>query len=525
MYPVTPTYKDHIYATTRRITGRVTFDISDTSAVADVTSITTTQQQASISDANQINDNVRSSTYNFATWETGRFKLDGSFSFPDSTLANNKQVGFVSKDICRPDGSFSVFPTITIEFGSATHSSAGLTITFDQNTGEYARAFDVTAYDASGGVIQTVSVTDNTQVIATPLGQFANYKKIVIVIKKWSVGNRRARVLEVDFGVVQIYTDDQLISMDLIEEMDPLSATIPSPEFRFTVDNSKRLFNILNPTGFYAYLQQRQQVIAELGVDVNGTVQWVQLGDYKLHEWKSDEGSLTATFTSRTNLDLMDVFEYENLTPGNISLYQLAVNMFAACGITTYSIDTALQSIMTKGIVEKTTRRNVLQMIAIAGCANVWVSRDNTIHVKQLPNTLGNPVDAIDLDNAYNEPQITLDSIVKQVVVNFWTTKDASAPVTVTASGVADGRVLKIEQNKLIDTSARAQAVAQWVLDRSQLRAKYRSNWRGNPAHELSDVLGFGNTYGPDKTAMVTKNDIRYGGYLSATTEAKGGVG
>ncbi|QYR20797.1 hypothetical protein KZ483_24055 [Paenibacillus sp. sptzw28] len=524
MYNTTQTFKDNIYASSRRIAGRVTFDISDVGATSDVSSITTTTEAASISDKSQINDNKRSSTYNFATWETGRFKLDGSFSFPDSAPANNGQMGFVSSPLCDGSGTFATQPTITIDFNS-THSSAGLTITFDQNTGEYATDFDVTAYNASGGVIQTVSVTGNTQIIATPLGQLSNYKKIVIVIKKWSVSNRRARVLEVDFGIVKVYTDDQLIEMGLIEEMDPLSAQLPSPEFRFMVDNSDRAFNILNPTGFYAYLQQRQQVIAELGVDVNGTVQWVPLGNYLLWEWQSDEGSLTASFKARTNLDLMDNFEYQQATANVKTLYQLAVDNFAACGITNYSIDTALQSINTNSISDNVTRRQLLQMIAIAGCANIYVTRSNVITIKQLPNLLGTAVDTIDLDNAYNEPQITLDPVVRQVVVSYWTSATASTPVTVTDPNLLDGSVLKLEQNKLLDTITRAQAVAQWLLDRSKLRAKYRSIWRGNPAHELADVLGFENTYGADKTAMDTKNDISYKGYLSANTEAKGATG
>lgn len=523
MYPVSQLYKDNIYASSRRIRGRVTFDISDTSAVTDVSAITTTPEAATISSKAQINDNVRSSTYNFATWETGRFKLDGSFSFPDSNPANNGEMGFVSSDLCGPDGTFSTPPTITIDFNT-THSSAGLTITFDQNTGEYATDFDVTAYNASGGVIQTVSVTNNTSVIATPLGQLANYKKLFIVIKKWSVGNRRARVLEVDFGIVKIYTDDNLIEMSAIEEMDPLSSQLPSPEFRFTVDNSDRVFNILNPTGFYAYLQERQQVIAELGLEINGVVQWVQLGDYLLLEWKSDEGSLTASFTARTNLDLMDNYDYERSTPAPTTLYQLAVDNFAACGITNYSVDTALQSITTNAITDKVTRKQLLQMIAIAGCANIYVTRKNVITVKQLPNTLGAATDTISLDDAYNEPQITLDPVVRQAIVTYWTNASTSATYTATAVGVNEGSVIRLERNKLIDTALRAQVVAQWLLDRSNLRAKYRSNWRGNPAHELADGLGFENTYGANKTAMVTKNDIRYQGYLAATTEAKGAL-
>lgn len=521
MHTVTQKYKQSIYAPNRNIVGRVTFDISDVTAVGDITAITTTAQ-ASISDKSQLANKVRSATYNLATWETDRFLLDGSFSFPDDTIANNGEMGFVSDHLCGADGVFASYPTITFDFGS-THSSVGLTITFDAFNEEYATDFDVTAYDAVGGVIEHVSVTGNTDVMAKPMGQLADYKKVVIIIKKWSRGDRRARVLEVDFGIVEVYTDDSLISLNLIEDMDMITAQLPSPEFEFTVDNSERLFNILNPTGFYRYLQERQQVIGEIGVDIGaGVIEWIPLGNYLLWEWTSDEGSLTASFTARTNLDLMANFDYEQLTPVNRSLYALAEVLFAVCGITNYWIDPALQSITTNSLAKKATCRDVLQMIAIAGCANIFVTRANVITLKCL--TFGAAVDSVTLDEMYNEAQIKLEPVVRQVQVTHWSNLDASAITTINNPVATVGDVLKLENNTLINDSARASAVANWILAQKAYRAAYRLNWRGNPAHELSDIISIENSYGGNMEAFVTKNDIRYAGYLEATSEAKGGV-
>lgn len=331
MYPTTQRYKEAVYAPARTVQGRVTFDITDVTALTDITDIITSTQ-AQISDKQQLANKVRSASYNLATWETDRFKLDGSFSFPDDTISNNGEMGFVSANLCGADGVFGSHPTITFTFGNP-HSSAGLTVTFDDMNGEYAVDFDVTARDGNNNIITTVSVVGNDKVLAEPLGQLAGYRRIDIVIKKWSVGNRRARVLEVDFGIVRVYHDDSLIRMGLIEEIDPITARLPSPEFDFTVDNSDRLFNILNPTGFYKYLQERQQVIAELGVDVGrGVIEWIPLGQYLLHEWKSDEGALTASFTARTSLDLMANYDYEQTAPVTRSLYALAELLFTQIG-------------------------------------------------------------------------------------------------------------------------------------------------------------------------------------------------
>lgn len=523
MYNTSQKFKDTIYAPGITTKARVTFDISDQTANGDVTSITTTSDSP-LSVKAQLINKVRTSSYKIATLEQDRFLLDGSFSFPDDTLANNGELGWSSAVICDASGAFSTAQTITFNFTS-NHSSAGLTVTFDQVMGEYATDFDMTAYDASNAVIATTVVTGNTQVIATPLGQLLNYRKVSIIIRKWSKPNRRARVMEVDFGIVKQYTDDNLISMNLIEQMDMLSGQLPSAEFRFAVDNSDRAFNILNPGGFYKYLQQKQQVIGEIGLDIgNGVIEYVQVGNYLLQEWQSDEGSLTASFTARTNLDSMASFDYENLSAVSQSLASFAAVIFAYCGITNYSIDPALSSINTNSLVQKANCRDILQMIAIAACANIFVTRGNIITLKCNPALITSPVDTADFDNMYNEPQIVLDKAVKRVEVTYWSNLTTSAIVGVNSSTDTLGDTIKLEGNTLINDATRATAVANWFFAQLKYRATYKVNWRGNPATELNDVLSLENSYGSNMSAYVTRNELDYSGYLRSRLEGKGVV-
>ncbi|OMF35259.1 hypothetical protein BK133_11160 [Paenibacillus sp. FSL H8-0548] len=522
MYPVSQDFKDAIYAPTMQTTGRVTFNISDVTAAGDVNGITTTTEQASISSKAQINNDIRTSSHNLATLEQDRFKLDGSFSFPDAAVANNGEVGFVSSALCGADGVFSVPQVITITFGSP-HTSAGLTVAFDQRNDECATDFTASAYDASNALIQTVNVTGNTLALCALFGRLEGYKKIVLTITKWSAGNRRARVLEVDFGFLATYDDEKLISFNIMEDMDMTSGSLPSPEFRFTVDNFNRAFNILNPDGYVKYLQQRQEVIAEIGLVLpNGAVEYVPLGKYLLWDWTSDEGSFTASFSARTNLDLMANFFTENTSPSPQTLAQVATTIFNYCGISNYHLDSALSGIVTNTLVKNTDCRTIIQMIAIAGCCNLYVTRDNVITLKQV--SLGTPVDRVDFDNIYSEPKIELERVVKQVDVTYWTDLETSVVATVTASGVDIGDVLKLEGNTLINTSAQASSVAAWIMDQKQYRAKYSINWRGNPAMELADVIAIENTYGGDMTAMITKTELTYRGYLEGRTESRGGV-
>jgi hypothetical protein len=412
--------------------------------------------------------------------------------------------------------------TLTVEF-NGVHSSAGITVSFDSVLGEYAVDYDVEAYDFNGSLITKVSIVNNTEIIHQALGQLYGYKKLVITVKKWSKPYRRARILEVDFGIVKIYTDDNLIRLNLVEDLDLTSGQIPSAEFRFEVDNADRAFNILNPTGFYKYLQERQSIYAAVGIEHDdGSVNFIPLGEYFLAEWMSNEGALTATFTARTILDVMASYPYENLTAREISLKQLAEEVFAICKVTSYEIDSSLESVMTNGLVKRTDCKTALQMIAIAGCSNIITARTGVIKLVKA-DTIGEAQDSFTFDNVYNEPQIELGKIVKTAEVTYWEGLEKSSIVSVVVPGINEGETLSLTGNSLINTAGRATVVANWLLSqRNDRRAKYSINFRGNPTHELADVVEIENSYGTDKKALITKLDMSYEGYLSAKVEAKG---
>lgn len=519
MIKVSPAYKKAVYAPTRMVKGRVTFDISDTTIANDIITTTTTPEFV-VSDKKQLTDKVRDNTYKLATWEPNRFKLDGSFTFADKVVKNNKNVGWVSDNLCNELGEFSPYEVLTFEFGFE-HSSMGITITFAED--EYATDFTIVGYKDNIAV-DSVDVVDNNDIQAVVTGQFYLYDKIEVIIKKWSEGYRRARVTEVDFGVVRVYTDDNLIKMDLIEEMDLTATTIPSGEFKFTVYNQNREFNILNPEGFYKFLQERQQVVPELGVMLDdNSVEYARLGKFYLMDWTSDEGSLTATFTARNIIDIMSSYNYENLSSkSNYSLYQMAIDILNICRVTNYEIDPALKNIITSGLVKKTNCRNVLQMIAIAGMCNVFVDRDSKLILKQNPLTPGDAVDTIDMDNMYQEPKIELDKIVKSVSVSYYIDLETSLVYTKQNNDVKEGDNLKVDNNTLINTVEQATNVANWILKQKKYRAKYTANWRGNPAHELNDIVIIEDAYNQNNKSVITKNELGYQGYLSSKTESRG---
>lgn len=376
-------FKKAVYALARATKAKVRFEILDTNAFKNNIKVVT--GEAVISRKEQLTNKIRVMSSKYATLEKDYFKLDSSFLLPPrANELESAELGWWSNNLCDSNGLFTPFQVIEFYF-STEYSSMGLTLYFDILNNEYATEFDIDVYSATNELFKHDSMIGNTDSRYIYISQLSNYKKIVITIKKWSKAYRRAKVVEVDFGVIKEYEDNNLIRMNILQELNSTSQTLPAAELKFTVDNSNREFNVLNPNGFYEFLQQGQECLAEIGVELdNGDVEYVQVGKYFLKQWQSDEGSLTTTFTVRDILDSLSNNEIENTFERNINLYDLAVEVLAASSIEKYVLSNNLKLIKTKALHGKMSYRSLLQLIAIAGMCVAYTDNRGTLYIKQL---------------------------------------------------------------------------------------------------------------------------------------------
>lgn len=536
MIPVSQQYKDAIYSSSRKTAAKVIFEILDVDANSDGIAMTT--PEASISRKAQIFNQEREMSGKFATFEHNYWKLDGSFVLPPKASESGFEVGWWSNVLCGPDGRFgdsveslaflfmpfydviNIDPqVVTINF-TKDHSSIGITITFDTLANEYAEEFIIDIYDSSNALIHTESVVGNTLSKYILEQNLSNYRKIIITITRWGKGYRRARITEVDFGIIEEYTGNELINVNVLEEIDPISNAVASNELRFTVDNQDKAFNILNPNGIYPYLQRRQKVTPYIGVEkTNELTEYVKMGVYYLNEWKSNEGTLTASFTARDTIDLLSQDDFLGNTYTGKSLYYIAEEILTAAGIIDYSLDIALQSIIVTGLIAKMKYREALQLVAIAAMAVIYSDRDNgRLIIEQLLNVVLE--ETIDFDNVYNPPEIKLDTLVNTIYIESggttYTYVDPQKP--------ADEQTLSISiKNTLITNATMANNVAAWILSEYKKRFLYEINWRMNPALEVGDIVTVEDEFGENKTVRITKQEFEYAGYLTGKTNGKGG--
>lgn len=518
MYPVSEEYKQGIYNTNgRKTVARVVFEVLDVDAFEDNSKNVTSE--AIISRLEQVTNKKRAMSKKYATYEPDYIKLDGSFIVPPRLeQAPEAEMGWWSEILCEENGVFNPYQVLEFTF-TKDHSSMGLTIVFDTAANEYAADFDIKVFNAADVLIHNEQVTDNTSPKYELMKQLDNYRKIEVIIKKWAKGLRRARVIEVDFGLVKEYDSKKLASLKYLKEIDLIGKTIPISELVFVVDNTKREFNIVNPEGFYRSLQKRQEVKVEMGVEIfPDTFDYIPIGLFYLTDWKSDEGSLTTTFIAQDVIQFLDSFEMENKIADLKSLYTLAEEILSAGGITNYEIDSTLQSINTQAIYKKMTARNLMRHICVAGRVVCFSNRNGGFVLKQLQET--EPVDDITFHKAWEKPQITLDKLVALVEVNIYHNGEVDSVYQL--QNGTEGEIYKVD-NPLINDSTTAQAVAEWILSILNKRAMYDVNWIQNPALDVGDMLEIENAYGI-APARLYKQEIEYRGYTRGRSELRGAI-
>lgn len=539
---VTPEFKQAVYAPIRKTAAKVSFEILDNDAYLDSTS--NVSSEAEISRKDQLTNKVRSMSRKYATFEQDYFRLDGSFSIPPRPEEDESELGWWSGELCGADGVFEVPQTVEFTF-LEEHNSMGLTIHFDNKTKEYATDFDIDVYRADNTLIAHESVIGNTRTTYVWVNGLDNYGKIVVTIKRWAKPSRRARIAEIDFGVIQVYEGDKLINVKLIEQMNVVGDTLPANEIKFTIDNSSREFNILNPDGFYRFLKDRQELSLSIGVEVaEDEFEYIDIEKYYLTDWQSDEGALTSTFTARNILELLEQKEYLVSVTG--TLYDLAEDVLIQSGVTHYEIDESLRDMPTNGFPEKITARKALQCIGIASKSAVFQNREGVLVVKQFvildestsyiyfagPDMFSGMVTPmvdpgwdmknITFDNVFKEPQIKLDKLIQALVMTVYS-DGQKVEHTFLNEGVKEGSTLKCD-NPLVQSVEHAESIAQWIIEESNLRALYSINWRQNPALEPGDIVLVEDSFGMKKQSRITKQEYEFSGYLKGKTETKGGV-
>lgn len=511
MIPTSDTYNP--FPAFRRVGVALKFSVVDVDAKSTITDISATSTlPTAIGDVQDTVDDIYTIPAKYATLEPNLWSLDGSFSIvPDDP---GSRLGWWSANLSEGTGRYppSPYSQITYTF-SAPISTIGWSFFFDPLLGEYPADMAAQCYDADGELMETYKfpVDSATAYIAHAV---TDYSAVRFTFYTSSKPQRRIRLMEIDFGLTEVWDADKVGSVSLVAGADPVASAFPARECTFTFDNSKKVFDLLDPQGIYTYLQDGQTINTRLIVGGES----VFMGDFRFEDVSISGGSvLTPTITG---YDVVMRLDKQTCPAGDDSIVALSQAVAWVLGGTDATVvygDGVADRQVRKSISAKTTKREALRMLAQAACCTIFSDRYGVIHIT--PPVIGEAVGEITPDELYSYAGVSVSAKVDGVELTAEPITPADgAAYQYTAGG---GRSIETFDNPCVSVSS-GPAVAEWLLAVCNWRKKFAVQNRCDPAVDILDTIRIHDIYGHMGASMVTGYNIEYTGGLSATTEAVG---
>jgi hypothetical protein len=483
---------------------RIRFEFLDENA-SDV-GVPAVSGRESISQLEQLTDRVDEMSGKYASLEHNCWALDGTFDIlPDDVT--DTQTGWWSDVLSGPDCVFADPPHLTFDFGGVAVSTIGFTLAFDALVDSYATLIRATCYDPGGAIIAQ-DIHSNDEALAIINMPVQNYYAVRFDFLATSLPHHRIRLCECLFGIVQRFSGDSLGAVNLIYGADISARAFPSRQMLFSFNNIEKKYNLVNPGGLYAYLQDGQDIYAH--AVINGEA--VDMGVFEFTSASGDDDDIIGRITANDRvLSTLDASLFAGGSNTTETL-QNAVNVILDGTGITASFATP-DYIVSMAIPQETTKREAIRLLAQAAMCAVWIDRDGVLQIRPLET--GAAVDELNADRMPSMGGIGVSEPVECVVLTV--RNEYSETEAVYTSG--EGRRIETVDNPCV---ANGQAVADWLLAQFNRRVKYDKVNRGNPAIEIGDTLKIYDAYGENRNAVVTTQEISFDGGISARTGAVG---
>lgn len=431
---------------------KVKFNIVDPETNPDLSS----NSEEIFSDLDNIKETTIPQSKNYATLEKNFWLLnDGQPIYGSEELEQTYVSSYMSDKNCL----FSDKACITLT-SSVYLTTLGLTMVFDSIDKNYAKKLKVKAYRDSTMIMDkdyTLSSYSDRLIFADN-EELVRWNKIEIYFIESSLPYRRIRVNQLLFGIMETYTDENLISAESKEKTTMINSELPTHTFKFTIDNMNKLFNPDNPQGWYRYILQQQPISYEWGYQLDdGTIEWI-LGGKMLLTGSVEVGENQVSFSTTSLINyLTKVYKKGVYNSSGRSLYDLAVDVLEDSNIDSsqYNLWSGLKSIKTDAPLPKLEARQLLQIIATTGNCILFTNRENVINIQPF-NYVLNP-DGMSYDFITSNPVVKVQSELHNTIIyiNHYSKEDNVSELFKNESLEITGtKTIEIEYDLATDISA-----------------------------------------------------------------------
>lgn len=288
-----------------------------------------------------------------AVLEKNLWALDGGCA-----LYEAQQIAFLSEALSGADCTFESPPTLRIDFGQQ-YTSLGVSLIFSQATPEFCAEVEITWYQGATQLAQQTFYPDAPAYFCAKTVEA--YSRIDIVLKKTSLPYRRARLDQVLFGLIRIFTGQELGSIRLKLEGHPISAELPASYLDWK----------LSSTADVGYVfQLKQPVEAYSGNRL--------LGVFYIDEVPDRSGKGTYTVTCQDALGVLDSYAWAGAMYTEPTTFSAAATAVVG-GVFALEIADDVADLPVKGYLPPGTAREALQQLAFAVGAVVDTSGSRKI--------------------------------------------------------------------------------------------------------------------------------------------------
>lgn len=458
-----------------------------------------------------LSDNASISRY--STGEPNLTVLDGSCSIVPSSPPYGT-TGFLSAEIFDD----SSHPVIRLELPSENKSSIpGVSICWSTAFNEYATDFSVSAY-LGAKKLKTVTVNGNKSIRSDVEVELSGFDAVELEVLKWCLPDRRVRVEQVKIGRYLVFDKTKILSYSHSSARDPISGQLSQESISFSLDNSDRAWDSVNPQGIYKYIYERQPVTVRYGMDVDGKTEWVSGGMFFLSEWSVPANSIEASFQARDAFLYLSSTKYTGRKYG--TLYEMcydALELLEADEIT-FDISDELKDYSTDITSDESTYYNsdILQLAANAAGMALYQTRDGVIKINRVYGAdTSNPVLDIPVLNNYSWPEITF----AQNMLNVVTTAGGvtyAYPESPSGKGVSQTLSNVMLTKDILAKSRNALTESYGVLSN---RRKASLTYRASPTIDALDMVKIHHQFNYDAVLLATNVKYTFNGCFKGTVE------
>ena len=289
-------------------------------------------------------------------------KLDGTYVNTPGTL---EHMGYISRSVSDSFGRFTTPPTLEFRF-TKNFSSVGISLEFNNYSEDYCSKVNIKWYSDNTLLKEQEYNPDSYKHFCYGVVDF--YNRVVITFLETSKPFRNAFLAGITWGLIRIFKDDEIESIDCLVEIDGTSKEISVNTMEYSVRDKM---------GYDFEFQKKQKQTLYFDEAI--------LGIFYLKDGKQLSNAVYSMETHDA-IGILDGTKFMGGVYDQVKAKQILESIMQDEGIPHF-IDTALENKLVNGYLPICSKRAALQQLAFAIGAVVDTSYDRNLYLYPMRTT------------------------------------------------------------------------------------------------------------------------------------------